>query len=342
MKTLYDWHRRHYPLMEPQDAVKLAFQSLLGCGHLLAEESTVAARIAREEACLSPDASQPLTEPLGRDYVRLNLRRAMAEDIPPLWIARLMACSAGPARTREDVVQAVAALGDPRAEKIAHRLVDEPGWIPSHSDAYRQAYGPAYRVISRSCAAALPVLSGIAARPEDQRLLVCIDGPCASGKTTLARLLQQVLDAAVIPMDDFFLPHARKTAQRLSQPGGNADHERLVAQCLVPWTARQPIVYRPYDCHRDALGDEIAVPDRRITLVEGSYSLLPDIACHADLRVFLQISPGEQLQRIRLRNGEDGLATFVQRWIPLEQAYFAALQLPDEGCTVVSTGWQEV
>lgn len=342
MNAMYAWHRQQYPFMEPQDVVKLYFQSMLGCGHLLAEEEKVVFRIEQEEALLSPSDTEPLAVPIGPDYVRLNLRRAMADGIQPLWIARLMRLS-GPAHcNREDVFQAVAALNDPEATKIAHRLVDEAGWIPGHSERYRQAYRPAYRVISRRCAGALPVLAKIAALPENQRLLVCIDGPSGSGKTTLSRLLQQVLDAAVIPMDDFFLPHARKTAERLSQPGGNADHERLVSECIIPWAKGQAVCYRPYDCHRDALAGSITVPDKRITLVEGCYALLPDVAQHASLRVFLQISPEEQKRRILLRNGEKGWKAFQQRWIPLEQAYFSAFQLPDEGCTVVSCADQDV
>lgn len=341
MNAMMAWHRQHYPLMEPQDTVKLYFQALLGCGHILKDEASVVRRIREEEAQLTPSAMQPLTETLGPDYVRLHLRRAMAEGIGPEWLARLMALSKAPQATRADVAQAVASLQDEEAAKIAHRLVDEAAWIPGHSEVYRRAYEPAYRVISRDCAAALPVLARIAALPADKRLLVCIDGPSASGKTTLAQILQKVLDAALIPMDDFFLPHARKTPQRLAQPGGNADHERVVAQCILPWAAHEPICYQPYNCHLDALGAPIAVPDRRITLVEGCYALMPEIARHASLRVFLTVSPEVQRQRILIRNGESGLIAFQQRWIPLEQAYFAACQLPDEGCTVLSAVAQE-
>lgn len=342
MKAMYDWHCQHYPLMEPQDVVKLYFQAMLGCGHLLANEASVTQRIEQEEAHLIPAPDEPLTESLGKDYVRLNLRRAMAEGISPLWIAGLMSCSPQPTNTREQVVQAVTAAGNADAAQIAQRLLTEPNWLPGHSDAYRQAYAPAYRVIGRQCAALLPLLTQIAKLPVEQRTLICIDGPSGSGKTTLAKLLQQVLDAAVIPMDDFFLPHARKTAERLSQPGGNADWERVVEECITPWAAHKPITYRPYDCHRDAFAEAVTLPDKRFTLVEGSYSLLPCISRYAALRVFLRVSPEEQQRRTLARNGAAGLQAFQQRWIPLEQAYFAAFQLPDEGCTVLSSAEQDL
>ena len=51
-------------------------------------------------------------------------------------------------------------------------------------------------------------------------LLITIDGPCASGKTTLAGKLSAALSCDVLHTDDFVVPHARKTAERLSVPGG--------------------------------------------------------------------------------------------------------------------------
>lgn len=336
LKTLIDWHRRQYPLMEPQDVVKLVFQAMLGCGHLLGDESIVAQRIAAEMDGLAPSPAEPLTEPLGRDYVRLNLRRAKADGLPPLWIARLMKTSTSEqANTRLDAQQAIAALGDPDASAIAQRLLDEPNWLPSHTPAYHAAYAPAYRVISRRCAKALPVLQAAAKLQENPRALICIDGPCASGKTTLGALLQTVLDAALVPMDDFFLPHPKKTPERLAQPGGNADWERLAEEVLTPWLKGEPVCYHPYDCHANALGNAVSVPDRQFTIIEGSYSLLPVIGQHADLRVFLAVDAETQQHRILHRNGEGMLQMFIQRWIPLEQTYHTAYGLPDQSCLMI-------
>lgn len=341
LKTLIDWHRQHYPLMEPQDVVKLVFQAMLGCGHLLGDEALVAQRIATEMEDITLSADEPLTEPLGDAYVRLNLRRAKADGMPPLWIARLMKASTPEqAYTRQDVVQAIAELGDTETTAVAQRLLDEPAWLPSHTPAYHAAYVPAYRVISRRSARALPMLQTATKLLEKPRVLICIDGPCASGKSTLGALLQSVLDAALIPMDDFFLPHPQKTQERLAQPGGNADWERLVEEFLTPWVNRQPASYRPYDCHANALGDAVYVPDRQFTIIEGSYSLLPAIGQHADLRVFLTVEAEVQQQRILKRDGERMLQMFNQRWIPLEQAYHAAYSLPDQSCLVLPSDEQ--
>lgn len=342
MKHLVEWHRQHHPAMEAQDVVKLVFQAMLGCGHLLGDEALVARRIEQEIASLTEDETEPLTEPTGTDYVRLNLRKAMAEGLHPIWIARLMKLSAVSSHTRQDVVDSLAQLGDQAVTDCAQRLMTEPEWLPSHTATYHAAYAPAYRVISTGCAFLLPVLSAIAKKQDKAKLLICIDGPCGSGKTTLGKLLQQTLDAALVPMDDFFLPHPRKTPERLSQPGGNADWERVVEEVVTPWAHGKPITYRPYDCHADSLAEPVSIPDRHMTILEGSYSLMPAIRRYADISVFLSISPELQRARLLERNGEHMLQMFIQRWIPLEQAYYIAFSLPDGHCLVLPQDQQSM
>lgn len=334
MNSLIEQHRSLHPAMEPQDEVKLVFQAMVGCGHLLADEATVARRIAQEESALQADASAPLVEPIGDRFLRVNLGAAMAAGITPTQIARMMIQSASkPVPSREDVSAALARLGYTDA---AQHLTQEPGWLPNHSQAYHQAYAPAYRVVGSQWRQALEVLRALHALPEKERMLMCIDGPCGSGKSSLAHQLQLLTDAAVVPMDDFFLPHPRKTPERLAQPGGNADWERLVEEFLQPWRQHGRAAYRPYRCGEQTFSAPVEVPPRKLTIIEGSYSLMPEIARHADLRVFLTIDAARQQERILRRNGEDMLRMFQTRWIPLEQAYFDAMALPDAACLTLA------
>lgn len=346
MKALIAWHRQRYPSMEAKDVVKAVFQAMCGCGHLLGKEAEVTRRIQEEMAALHPQADEPLTEPLGKDYVRMNLRRAMADSIRPEWIARLMAASENDAShpDRAEVSRVILALtsditgcSPDELAKAAEPLLKDASWLPSHSEAYRTAYKPAYRVIKRSLVPMLPVLSALGDRWNKERLLVSIDGPCGSGKTTVASMLCPIVDAACVPMDHFFLPHGQKSEQRLAQPGGNADWERLLEEVLVPWQHGEEIAYRPYDCHLDRMLSPVHLPRKKVTVLEGSYSLLPPLSAHADIRVFLTIDEAEQQRRILARNGQAGLRQFVTRWIPLERAYFEFFSLPDERCVVLST-----
>lgn len=349
MRSSYvDWHLSAHPAMTALDMVKLIFQAHCGCGHLLGDEADVVAYIEKEEASLLPEPNEPLTEPLGSKYCRLNLRKAMAEGITPLWIARMMQLSSKPTDVFADRKSAFQEILNLKKTNVgfssevlialAQRLVDEPDWLPSHSEAYRQAYAPAYRVISREMEQLLPMLSAASrAMQEKPQVLLCIDGPCGSGKTTLARQLVQITDAACIPMDDFYTPHSLKTPERLARPGGNADAERLLSELLLPWRRSGHGSYRPYLCADDRFGDPVSVPPRPLTILEGSYSLLPQIAELADIQVFLTIGEEEQLRRLLAREGKESLRAFQQRWIPLERAYHAAFSLPDERCLIVET-----
>lgn len=165
--------------------------------------------------------------------------------------------------------------------------------------------------------------------PKEKPLLIALDGRCAAGKTTLASHLRREIGCSVIHMDDFFLrPHLR-TEERLRQPGGNVDRERFREEVLLPWQKGTAFSYRPYDCHTQTLCEPVPVTPNPVTLVEGAYCCHPEFWDFYDLHIFLTISPKAQLQRIRDRNGADGLAVFQNRWIPLEERYFEAFSIPE-------------
>lgn len=167
--------------------------------------------------------------------------------------------------------------------------------------------------------------------------LVTIDGPCASGKTTLAEQLREKLpEAAVVHTDDFVIPHARKTPERLAVPGGNCDRERLVSEVILPWKQGLPVGVRRYDCKGDRILEAEPLGDCRILILEGSYCNLPEVRRYADVRIFLNTAPDVRRRRLEARETPESLRRFDDRWIPLENAYFDACGLPDEGCLLYS------
>lgn len=164
--------------------------------------------------------------------------------------------------------------------------------------------------------------------PKSKPLIIGIDGRCAAGKTTLAEGLQAEIGCAVFHMDDFFLRPEQRTEKRLQTAGENVDHERFLEEVLLPLkSGKSPIVYRPYDCKRQALRGEVSVETAAVNIVEGSYSLHPSLWEFYDLRVFLTVSPEEQMRRIILRNGRENAEIFRSRWIPLEEKYFSAFDI---------------
>ena len=329
------------PAIQPEDAVKFVFQGLLGVGHLLCSREAVTAYITREMESVEPDPAESLCETLSPGWCRLNLRRAKAERLEPDAIAGLMMTSRPAGNfTRNDVLDVCRKLSFPGGETpdgAELACVLDGNWLPSHSEAYREAYRPAYRVISADWLPYLNAVIRISSAPQSrERLTVTLDGPCASGKTTLAGRLAEVFGASVIHTDDFVIPHSMKTPERLAIPGGNCDAERLEREILGPWTQGGTVRYRKYDCASDRLLPEEILPDSRVLIIEGCYCNLPQIRKYADVRLFLDAPWEKRDWRLKMRETEASLKMFYEKWIPLENAYFEAFGLPDGGMEVIS------
>ncbi len=106
------------------------------------------------------------------------------------------------------------------------------------------------------------------------------------------------------------------------------DYERFCEEILMPLkNGASEISYQAYDCHKQRLLQPVTVEPAQIVLIEGSYSCHPELWDFYSLRVFLTVKPEEQLRRIAGRGGQDSLRQFQERWIPLEEKYFAAYQV---------------
>lgn len=166
------------------------------------------------------------------------------------------------------------------------------------------------------------------------RVLIAIDGNCCAGKTTTAERLGNALGANVFHMDDFFLQPHMRTPERLAQPGGNVDAERFLSSVLLPASRGEAARVRRYDCHANELLPEYAVEPHQVVIAEGTYSLHPMLAPYYDLKLFCRVGSARQVERVRARNGESGLKAFTERWIPLENKYFDALNI-EKSCDFI-------
>ena len=165
--------------------------------------------------------------------------------------------------------------------------------------------------------------------------IVAVDGRCASGKTTLAAGLSQLIDCEVVHTDDFYLQPHQRTRERYNEPGGNLDRERLISEVLIPLKQSGRAEYRPFMCGSMSFGEEISLGGKGIYIIEGSYSCHPELRKYYDLTVFVTTDKVTQLERIRNRNGEEKLHDFKEKWIPLEEKYFAAFEVEGKADEVV-------
>ena len=123
-------------------------------------------------------------------------------------------------------------------------------------------------------------------------------------------------------MDDFFLRPEQRTAARLAEVGGNVDRERFTEEILLPLSQNKEVRYRPFDCSTQTLGDEITAVSKKLTIIEGAYSMHRDLERYYDFSLFLDIDKNVQKKRILNRNTPNMAKRFFEEWIPLENKYF--------------------
>lgn len=153
------------------------------------------------------------------------------------------------------------------------------------------------------------------------KVVIAIDGPSASGKTTFGKLLSKKLDALLIHTDNYFLPKVKKTKERLTESGGNIDYERLIEEVMNNLYSKE-IISNNFNCSTEKLEMSKPMINKQIVIVEGAYSMHRAIRKYYTLSLFITIDKQLQLERIRSRNGERMLKRWKDEWIPLENFYF--------------------
>lgn len=356
-----------HPSMEPRDVVKLCYQTVFGAEHLLNDLEAAEKYFMREYEQVQSGQEEPLYECIGEDIVRVNLGAWKNRMLPPEWLFRMFVETASrPSKGGKELFDtcireagSLAAEGFFRFDQAAWEefLREYPLADPAavhHSENYRKSEKPAYRLVHAGYMRLLPLLELIGEKEREQRhipagngavaingqcaaenCVVAVDGRCASGKTTLSGQLAKVTGGSVIHMDDFFLPMELRKEERLLEPGGNVHYERFLEEVIPFLKTGEDFSYRCFDCKKMELGQKRKIRGSGIIVVEGAYSCHPKFGEYMMIKAFCDVEPEEQLRRVAARDGELYLETFRQRWIPMEEAYFAAYSVKEQADVVI-------
>lgn len=168
--------------------------------------------------------------------------------------------------------------------------------------------------------------------------VIVLDGGSGAGKSTVASWLAQRLDAAVIPLDDFFsadIPDFLWDEFSVEEKRTKVfQWERLRKQCIKPLLQGRPARWRAFDfesgMHPDGTyGMEYEVKEQGpadIILIEGAYSAGPELADIADLAILVDVPEEERHNRLRERDGLDFSDKWIRRWREVETYYFNELR----------------
>ena len=167
---------RLHPSMQPDDVIKHIHQASRGAEHLLLDANRARAYFAQEYTATPANASQPLFEPLSEHICRVNIAAWKAAKLPSDWLFRMFVHTIRtPLNSDELLNQYVAEATELIEERTIFPLnaweaaLDSwrADWWPAvhHSEKYRAAEKPAYRIVYSHFQCILPVLKQLHSHP---------------------------------------------------------------------------------------------------------------------------------------------------------------------------------
>lgn len=305
------WHRQKYPLMNQIDAIKLIYQSEFAGGHHFLRKQDIMTSLNAEIRALNR-SYQDLYVDISQQYTRVNLEPYLKFQLPLKYLALSFYQTAKDNKGTKEHYQALLSEAS---------VSDEGTENHHHSEVYRNAYEPHYRIIDRKYITEemkyIQLKHFLQNVPKGS--IVAIEGKCGSGKTTMVDRLQQELPFTRIPMDDFFLPPKMKTNERMAQIGGNIQYEKVLELLeYVKATDEGSIAYQRYDCEFNRFNKEEKERHDLIVL-EGVYSFHPAFRHLIDYLAFIDID--DKTQDLRLQRRSNYLM-YVNTWVVLENIYY--------------------
>ncbi len=305
------WHQQKYPLMTQDDIIKLIYQSEFAGGHYFLRKQDVITYLNAEIRALNR-FYQDLYVDISQQYVRVNLGPYLKFKLPLKYLALSFYQTAKDNKGTKEHFKVM--LGE---AGIASDVVENL----HHSEVYRTAYEPHYRIIDRKYITEeikyLQLKHFIENVPKGS--IVAIEGKCGSGKTTMVDRLERELVFTRIPMDDFFLPPKMKTTERMAQIGGNIQYERVLELLEhIKGTNEKSFIYQRYDCGIDRFMKE-EKQRQDVIILEGVYSFHPVFRHLIDRLAFIDID--DQTQNLRLQRRSNYLM-YVNTWVVLENIYY--------------------
>ena len=162
---------------------------------------------------------------------------------------------------------------------------------------------------------------------------LAIEGGSASGKTTLGKILAERYDCTVFHMDDFFLRSEQRTAARFAEPGGNVDRERFLAEVLLPLRRGEKV----FTGGSTALPCSCKTPWRprrkKLVVAEGHTPCTRSLRRITIFPYFWTSPRNCSASAFPAVTHRRKPIAFFAEWIPMEQAYFAAFDIPAK-CTL--------
>ncbi len=157
LKRILKENYKKYPLSQIRDLIKLIYQNEFAGGHMIKDENESLERLKREYGSLKADPSFEVGQYIGNKLYRVNLQAIKDRDLGKLNQAFVKTANENKGtieafEKKIDILRKLIAEGklglDADDFEVFIKELKSRNYPPiSHSDIYRKAYGPAYRVI---------------------------------------------------------------------------------------------------------------------------------------------------------------------------------------------------
>jgi uridine kinase len=157
-------------------------------------------------------------------------------------------------------------------------------------------------------------------------VIVAIDGMSAAGKSTLAAEIKERRDVAIVHGDDFYRVMDDTARFELSPQAGYEqyfDWQRLLSEALSALRQNRTASFRRYDWTSGQLGERVNVGPSPVVVVEGVYTMRPELSSMFDMTVWLDTSDELRAER---RSRRDDPPEWVDRWDRAERYYISTFQ----------------
>jgi uridine kinase len=177
-------------------------------------------------------------------------------------------------------------------------------------------------------------------------IVVAIDGGSGAGKSSLAAMIQNQLDAALISLDNFFSAYIPDQQWEDFSPEERLEHvfdwQRLRCQVIKPLLRGETARWQAFDFLAGPrpdgtypLQDEFKQKEpAAVILIEGAYSASPPLADMVDLTLLIDIPLEVRHARLAAREEHNFLTRWHTLWDPVEALYFNQVR-PKESFDIV-------
>ncbi len=168
---------RLHPSMTAQDIVKMCYQAAFGADHMISDIEAVSNYFYKEYESVLADANESLVEKISENVCRVNMRAWKATKMNPQWLLNMFILTASVTNDGKHLFEEYLSA----AEMLVRRSeisVSREDWdtfmkeyrqngMPAvhHSEAYRKAEKPAYRIVKSDFVKLFDYLQEIAENP---------------------------------------------------------------------------------------------------------------------------------------------------------------------------------